>query len=118
MTDHATPAPPAPDPGPDLHEPEIQASLARYWVSNVRIMATLTLIWLLVGLGCGVLFADRLNQFNLPGTGYPLGFWFAQQGSIICFVLIILVYCTFMNKLDAKHHAELERLRKNRRSEP
>ena len=107
-----------PDPGPDLHQPEVRASLDRYWVSNVRIMATLTMVWLLVGLGCGVLFADKLNEFNLPGTGYPLGFWFAQQGRIICFVLIILVYCLLMNWLDAKHHAELESLRKNRRSVP
>ena len=102
---------------PDLHQPQVQASLDRYWMKNVRIMATLTLVWLVIGLGCGVLFADKLNEYNLPGTGYPLGFWFAQQGSIIGFVLIILVYCAFMNRLDAKHHAELESLRKNRRSE-
>lgn len=99
----------------DMRQPEIQASLDRYWVRNVRIMATLTLVWVLIGLGCGVLFADRLNEFHLPGTGYPLGFWFAQQGSIIGFVLIILVYCLFMNRLDAKHHAELEKLRNARR---
>jgi len=95
----------------------IQESLDRYWVRNVRIMATLTLCWLLVGLGCGVVFADWLNQFYFPGTGYPLGFWFAQQGSIIGFVLIILIYCTLMNRLDAKHHAELEALRNDRRGD-
>jgi putative solute:sodium symporter small subunit len=118
MNDHPAPQQPASEPGPDLHQPEIQASLDRYWVRNVRIMATLTIVWLLVGLGCGIVFADWLNQFTLPGTGYPLGFWFAQQGSILGFVLIILVYCTLMNRLDARHHAELERLRKNQRSAP
>jgi putative solute:sodium symporter small subunit len=99
----------------NAHDPRIRESLDRYWVGNVRIMATLTTLWLIAGLGCGVLFADTLNRFQLPGTGYPLGFWFAQQGSIIAFVLIILVYCLLMNKLDAKHHAELENLRKKQR---
>lgn len=93
----------------------IRASLDAYWIRNVRIMAVLTAVWLFIGLGCGVLFADWLNGYRLLGTGYPLGFWFAQQGSIIGFVILILVYCTLMNKLDAKHHAELERLRGNRR---
>ncbi len=106
------------DPGPDLHLPEDQSSLRRYWSSNVRIMAVLTVVWFLVGLGCGVLFADKLNEFNLPGTGYPLGFWFAQQGSIIGFVLIVLVYCLLMNRLDARHQAELESGRKNSGSQP
>lgn len=80
-------------------------------------MATLTVAWAALGLGCGVLFADVLNQYQLPGTGYPLGFWFAQQGSIIAFVLIILTYCVLMNRLDAKHHGELEELRKNQRGD-
>ena len=84
-----------------LHE-----SLNRSWRSNLRIMAGLLVVWALVSLGCGVLFADWLNQFNFPYTGFPLGFWFAQQGSIVVFVLCILVYCLAMNRLDAKHHAE------------
>ena len=96
----------------DLHQPAVHASLDRYWRTNVLVMMVLLLIWAAVGLGCGVLFADTLNQYNLPGNGYPLGFWFAQQGSIIVFVLLILVYCVFMNKLDKRHHAELEELRK------
>ena len=108
---------PAPDAGPDLHQLQIHAALDRYWLLNVRIMAILTFAWLLVGLGCGVLFADQLNHFNFPGTGYPLGFWFAQQGSIIGFFLIILVYCAVMNKLDDQHHSELQNLRKQQRGE-
>jgi len=97
---------------PDLHKPKVRASLERYWVRNVRLMAGLIVIWALAGLGCGILFADYLNQFRLPGTGYPLGFWFAQQGSILVFVLLILIYCLLMNRLDAKHHQELEEFRK------
>lgn len=85
-----------------------QAGLERYWISNMRIVAILIPIWAAVSLGCGVLWADVLNQYKLPGTGYPLGFWFAQQGSIIAFVILILVYCVLMNRLDAKHHRERE----------
>ena len=84
----------------------LQESLDRYWRANLRIMAALLFLWAFVGLGCGILFADWLNQFNLPMTGFPLGFWFAQQGSIVTFVICILIYCLAMNRLDARHHRE------------
>ena len=87
-------------------------SLRRYWRSNLRLMAVLLGIWFIAGLGCGVLWADWLNQFTLPGTAFPLGFWFAQQGSIVVFVVVIFVYCVLMNRLDRKHHDELVRIRK------
>ena len=96
--------------GPDLARPEVHLLLERYWRKNVRITLVLLGIWAFVGLGCGVLFADYLNQYKLPGTGFPLGFWFAQQGSIIVFVLLILIYCIFMNRLDAQHHKDLSEL--------
>ena len=79
-------------------------------------MIVLLLVWAVIGLGCGVLFANWLNQFHLPGTGFPLGFWFAQQGSIIVFVLLILVYCVLMNRLDRQHRDELEQLRRGENS--
>ena len=87
-------------------------SLCRYWRSNLRILSVLLAIWFVSGPGCGVLWADWLNQFTLPGTAFPLGFWFAQQGSIVVFVVVILVYCVLMNRLDRKHHDELVRIRK------
>ncbi|MGA1530023.1 MAG: DUF4212 domain-containing protein [Kiritimatiellia bacterium] len=87
---------------PDKTNPP-KAELNRYWIANMRVLAVLILLWAGVSLGCGVLFADRLNEVNLPGTGIPLGFWFAQQGSIITFVFIILFYCLYMNMLDSKH---------------
>ena len=96
--------------GPDLHDPAIHAALDRYWRTNVRIMAVLLLVWAGVSFGGGILLADWLNQFRLPFTGFPLGFWVAQQGSIVVFVLCILVYCLLMNRLDRRHHEELERL--------
>lgn len=101
----------SPDSPPSLdpHEPGVAASLRRYWRTNLLVMSSLLLVWGAVGLGCGVLLADWLNQWRLGGV--PLGFWFAQQGSIIVFVLLILVYCIVMNRVDARHHRELESLR-------
>ena len=93
----------------DVRDPRVQACIDRYWRSNVRIMGVLLLIWAMAGLGCGVLFADFLNRFSLGGM--PLGFWFAQQGSIIVFVLIIFIYAVLLNRLDARHHSELVSLR-------
>lgn len=95
---------------PDLHRPEVHALLEGYWRRNVIYSLILLAVWAGVGLGCGILFADKLNQHLLPGTGFPLGFWFAQQGSIIAFVVIILIYCLLMNRLDDKHHKQLEEL--------
>ena len=78
-----------------------------YWQKNVSIMAVLLAIWAFVGLGCGVLFADWLNQFKLGG--FPLGFWFAQQGSIIVFIILILVYAILLNRLDDEYAGEAGR---------
>jgi putative solute:sodium symporter small subunit len=57
-------------------------------------------VWFVVSFGFGILLAEPLNAFRLPGTGYPLGFWFAQQGSIYVFVVLIFVYVVLMNRLD------------------
>lgn len=90
--------------------PTVQSSLRAYWRSNLRTMGMLLAVWFAAGLGCSILFADKLNEFTIPGTGFPLGFWFAQQGSIITFVLVVLTYSILMNRLDNKHHAELTKL--------
>jgi putative solute:sodium symporter small subunit len=82
--------------------------LVTYWRANLLLMALLLAVWALAGLGAGVLFADRLNDLGSIG-GFPLGFWFAQQGSIIVFILLILAYALLMNRLDARHHRDLER---------
>ena len=92
----------------DVHDARVVACIDRYWRRNVTIMFILLLIWGVVGLGCGVLFADSLNEFQIGG--FPLGFWFAQQGSIIVFVLLILVYALLLNRLDARHHEELREI--------
>jgi putative solute:sodium symporter small subunit len=63
-------------------------------------------VWFLVSFGFGVLMADFLDRIRIPGTGFPLGFWFAQQGSIYVFVVLIFVYVYLMNRLDREHQVE------------
>ena len=74
---------------------------SEHWKSNLSITAKLLMIWFFVSFGCGILFKEELDQFSIGGA--PLGFWMAQQGSIICFVLILIIYSFLMNKLDHKH---------------
>jgi len=72
-----------------------------YWKENLRLVATLLAIWFIVSYGCGILFVNWLDQFHL--AGFPLGFWFAQQGSMYVFVVLIFVYVRLMNAMDRKH---------------
>ena len=71
-----------------------------YWRANVITIAGCLSVWALVSLGCGILLAPWLNQFSLGG--YPLGFWFAQQGSIYVFIVLIFFYAWRMNRLDQR----------------
>ena len=72
-----------------------------YWNANLRIVILLLSIWFLTSFGAGILFSDYLDNFQIGG--FKLGFWFSQQGSIISFVFIIVIYCFLMNKLDKKY---------------
>lgn len=72
-----------------------------YWQENVRLMLALLVVWFVVSFGCGVLLVDELNEFRLGG--YRLGFWFAQQGSIYTFVVLIFIYSKKMGDLDRKY---------------
>lgn len=71
-----------------------------YWKQNLKYLLILLSIWFLASFGAGILFADWLNQFQIGG--FRLGFWFAQQGSIYVFVILIFVYVRLMNRLDKK----------------
>lgn len=72
-----------------------------YWRSNLKYIAILLGIWFLVSFGFGILLAEPLN--NIQIGGFKLGFWFAQQGSIYVFVILIFVYVWLMNRLDKKY---------------
>ncbi len=78
----------------------------QYWKANIRILIPLLVLWFAVSFGAGILFVDELNAVNLPGTGFPLGFWFAQQGAIAVFVAIIWSYVWLMNRLDREFGVE------------
>ncbi len=75
-----------------------------YWNDSLKIVGKILLIWFLVSFGCGILMKDELDQFSIGGA--PLGFWMAQQGSIFCFVVLLVIYARWMNKLDKKHGFE------------
>ncbi len=77
-------------------------SAAAYWRRNLKYLVVLLAVWFAVSYGAGVLFVNQLNTIRIPGTGFPLGFWFAQQGSIYVFVVLIFVYVALMNRLDVE----------------
>jgi len=76
-------------------------NLAAYWKENLRLLTICLSIWFIVSYLFGILLVDVLNQIYIGG--YPLGFWFAQQGSIYVFVALIFYYAKKMNTLDRKY---------------
>jgi putative solute:sodium symporter small subunit len=81
-----------------MTDPEKQQA---YWRENLRYLFILLTIWFLVSFGAGILFKDALNEFTMGG--FKVGFWFAQQGSLVVFVLLIFAYVLLMNRLDKKY---------------
>ena len=70
----------------------------QYWHRNLQIIFSYLIIWFVVSFGCGILFVDELNQFNF--FGFKLGYWFANQGSILVFSVLTIAYAVRMNRLD------------------
>ena len=79
-----------------------EKNLKRYWRTNLSYLAILLSAWFLVSFLCGIVWVEELNTIRLGG--FKLGFWFAQQGSIYAFVIIILIYNRLMNRLDRKYN--------------
>ncbi|MCR9146962.1 MAG: DUF4212 domain-containing protein [Rhodobacteraceae bacterium] len=77
---------------------------AAYWKANIRLIIISLIIWALVSFGFGILLRPMLSGIAVGGT--DLGFWFAQQGSILVFLALIFFYAWRMNKLDAEHGVE------------
>ena len=80
----------------------LEKNKKKYWRENLKYLAILLSIWFIVSFGFGVIWVDELNTIKLGG--FKLGFWFAQQGSIYVFVILILAYIRIMNKLDKKYN--------------
>jgi putative solute:sodium symporter small subunit len=78
----------------------------RYWKKNLQYIFTLLGIWFFVSYGCGILLVEQLNTIKMGG--FKLGFWFAQQGSIYVFVILIFVYVYLMNGLDKSFNSNKE----------
>ena len=72
-----------------------------YWKSNIKYLIVLIPIWFVLGALLPIILGDWLNKFKIGG--FPLGFWFAIQGSLIGFIILIFVYARLMNRLDNKH---------------
>tara|TARA_R110002167_G_scaffold741_3_gene3239 strand:+ start:15289 stop:15549 length:261 start_codon:yes stop_codon:yes gene_type:complete len=72
-----------------------------YWKENLKIIFSYLVVWFAVSFGCGILFIEELNSIDF--FGFQLGFWFAQQGSIFVFCILIVAYAASMNKLDQKY---------------
>jgi putative solute:sodium symporter small subunit len=71
-----------------------------YWSATLSLLTRILIIWFVVSFGAGILFADLLNKVHLGG--YPLGFWFAHQGSIYIFIALIFYYAKKMNDIDRR----------------
>lgn len=81
-----------------------KSSHAAYWRANIKVLLVLVAVWFIASFGLSIIAVDWLDQFRF--MGFPLGFWMAQQGSIIVFLLIIAVYGLVMNRLDKRHGVE------------
>ena len=75
-----------------------------YWKINMRIMSILLLIWFLVSFGFSIILVDNLNDLNF--FGFKFGFWWAQQGSIFVFVILVFVYSILMDRVDKEYQAQ------------
>jgi len=75
-----------------------------YWKDNLKLVGILLSVWFVVSFVCGILLVDLLNHVRVGG--FKLGFWFAQQGSIFVFVILVFVYAHLAKKLDRKHGVE------------
>jgi len=82
----------------------MENNLKAYWKANLRILLILLVIWFIVGLVFPILLVHQLNSIQIGG--FKLGFWFAFQGSIIVFVILLFVYARLMNQLDRKYGVE------------
>ena len=91
-------------PSKSIIMPANQTQRTAYWRENLRYLIILLIIWFIVSFGCGILFADQLNEYRVGGA--KMGFWFAQQGAIYVFVVLIFVYVWLMNRLDKKYGFE------------
>ena len=81
----------------------------RYWKVNLIVIVVLLTIWFVASCCCGILFIEQLNQFSIGNL--PLGFWMANQGSMLVFVALILIYAVVMDIADRRYYATVAKLK-------
>ena len=86
----------------------IESLYREYWRANIMVVSALLFVWFLVSFVFGIFFSDQLNEIRIYGV--KLGFWWAHQGSIFTFVLIIYVYSTIMARIDKRFQSKLEKV--------
>lgn len=84
-----------------MNSNDVKNKRQEYWKKNLQYLGILLGIWFVVSYGFGILIVDELDRFRFGG--FKLGFWFAQQGAIYVFVVLIFVYVFLMNRLDKKY---------------
>ena len=102
--------------GQSLQKEKSVNNKERYWQKNLQYLAVLLAIWFVASFGCSILFVNQLDQIKIGG--FHLGFWFAQQGSIYVYVLLIFIYVLLMNRLDKKHGLDDQSEGLKRKAEP
>ncbi len=90
------------EPVPDHHSDDVisEETAQAYWSANLRLLFSLLAVWFVVSYGAGIFFVDALNTVEIGG--FPLGFWFAQQGSIYVFVVLIFIYAWRMHAIERR----------------
>ncbi|MEX2468449.1 MAG: DUF4212 domain-containing protein [Pseudohongiellaceae bacterium] len=86
-----------------------------YWKANLKIVSSLLAIWFLASFGGGILFVDALDSIRFGG--FKLGFWIAQQGSILVFVILIYAYIYLMDKLDERYNSSTSEAQQDKGTE-
>ena len=86
-----------------------------YWKANLAVIVVLLLVWFIASCCCGIIFIEPLNQFSIGNL--PLGFWMANQGSMLIFVALILVYAVVMDIVDRRYSAAIANLEGGKRDD-
>jgi len=90
--------------GHEVANTSARADRNAYWRANLRVMGILLTLWFATSYGLGILLVEPLNRIHIGG--FPLGFWFAQQGAIYVFVALIFIYARWMDRIDARFGAD------------
>lgn len=105
------------EPPPSRHDQETvkEERAQSYWRANLKLLLSLMAVWFLASYGAGILFSEALDSIQF--FGWPLGFWFAQQGSIYIFLILIVIYVIGMSRIDHEHGVDDDPAKRQKRLE-